>query len=96
MSSSHNFDWGPYGNFQWKQSFGGSEIHLFDSSRRLIATSKIKSKSVSIEVLVPGDEQSVDMVVTTAIAKVKQSKKETKDASNGADVVDVVSAIVGA
>lgn len=95
LSSSHNFDWGPYGNLQWKQSFGGSDLQLFDSSGRLIATTKTKSKSSRIEVLVPGDEPFVDMVVTTAIAKIKQSQKGVKDASTGADVVDVVSAIVG-
>lgn len=93
LSSSHNFDWAPYGHLQWKQNFTGSEMQLYDDSGRLLATARIKSKACNIEVLVPGDEFFVDMIVSTAVAKIRQSRKEIKDASTGSDIV---SAIVGA
>lgn len=85
-SSSHKFGWAPYGSLQWKQNFSGSEMRLIDGFGRLVAKVRRSQRSASIEIFVPGDECFVDMVVVTAVAKMRQQRKETKDAASGSDV----------
>lgn len=59
---------------------------MIDGFGRLVAKVRRSQRSASIEIFVPGDECFVDMVVVTAVAKMRQQRKETKDAASGSDV----------
>ncbi|ETN40401.1 uncharacterized protein HMPREF1541_04678 [Cyphellophora europaea CBS 101466] len=95
FSGRHNFDWPPVGNLEWKEKKLGNELHLLDSGDRVLARckskwSKIGEKSGTIEILVPGDDYFIDMVVVTGLAKWKYQKKEHAAASGGADAAAAV------
>ena len=68
-------------------------MELYDKEGRVLATMKIKTKSTLIQILVPGDDFFVDLVVFSGIANMKQSGKNADDAGTASDII---SAVVGA
>jgi hypothetical protein len=92
-SGGYRFFWPPVGQLVWDTN--GSEMFLSDESGRTVARfvfspGCIDNRSARIEVLVPGDEIFVDLVVVTAIAKSTQRSDEqtaTAASQTGANMV---------
>nr|POE88355.1 hypothetical protein CFP56_11584 [Quercus suber] len=95
---------GPLGKLKWSEdSFGGSKYKLVDSSKTVIGRASIKDGR--FDVLVPGNEQTYDVLLSSWIAYLlhhkssalssedhgKDDGKETKDALAAIKVINALS-----
>jgi hypothetical protein len=100
-SGAYHVFWPPVGQLVWDTNGAyGSEMFLSDESGRTLARfvpsqGSNDNRSARIEILVPGDEMFVDLVIVTAIAKSTQRSDEqtATAASQGASNMVYWSAI---
>lgn len=70
----HTFEWPPIANLEWKKDESGREMHIIDEGGRILARclssySYVGEYTGRLEVLVPGDDNFVDMCVVASLAK---------------------------
>lgn len=78
----------PYGQMEWHQSLGGSKMQLYDGHGRQIAAVELGYRSSHLDILVPGDDYFIDMVVVTAASLVRQQRQQVKDAQHNDNVIN--------
>ena len=100
MSDRQSFEYSPMGRFEWKTNqWTETSLELFHGNGQKLAQCQLGSSlsghdKQQLDIFVPGQEAFYDLIVVTALAAAKFHEKESKDAEEASDTIDIVSILM--
>ena len=80
------------GKMTWRSASGGV-MELKDERKTVVA--KGSTKELKLEVFVPGDEMTMDLLLATWVAMIKKKKADTAGGGSVSAVANVIGALGG-